>query len=406
MSKPQPSNYFIPLEEAKELTQKIKIPIGEEKVPIQNAYNRILSTDIFSKVDDPPFDNSSMDGYAVIHSDTIKASIDNPVELTIIDTIAAGSISDNPLLSGFAAKIMTGAPIPEGADSIIMIERTERVGEKVKLFHPSFPNYIRFKGENISKNQLILEKGTILNSRHLGLLATSGHSKIPVFKKLRISIISTGDELVSPGEDLLQGKIYESNSYVLEGLVKDSIHIPIRIDVVQDSIENLREQLDKACINSDIIITSGGVSMGDFDIVRNIMESDGEIIFWRIKIKPGSPPLFGKWKDKPLFGLPGNPASAFVVFKILIEPWLNSITSTKNNNQIIKARLLEKIKSKNDFQIFNRVFVENNGKEMIAFTKSHQGSGNINSLTTSNGLTLLPPGLNGEINDIIDILLI
>ena len=182
--------------------------------------------------------------------------------------------------------------------------------------------------------------------------------------------------------------------------------MPIRIDVVQDSIENLREQLDKACKNSDIIITSGGVSMGDFDIVRNIMESDGEIIFWRIKIKPGSPPLFGKWKDKPLFGLPGNPASAFVVFKILIEPWLNSITSTKNNNQIIKARLLEEIKSKNDFQIFNRVFVENNGKEMVAFTKSHQGSGNINSLTTSNGLTLLPPGLNGEKNDIIDILLI
>lgn len=406
MSNHTTPNYFISLEQAKDLTQKVKIPIEEEKVLLQDAYNRILSKDIFSNVNDPPFDNSSMDGYAVIYSDTIKASSNNPIELTIIETIAAGSISDTHLLPGFAVKIMTGAPIPKGADSIIMIEKTERIGGKVKIFHPSFPNYIRLKGENISKNQLILQKGTILKSRYLGLLATSGHSTIPVFKKLKISIISTGDELISPEENLPKGKIYESNSYFIEGLVKDLNHIPVRVDVVQDSIESLREQLDIASLNSDIIITTGGVSMGDFDIVRKIMESEGEIIFWRIKIKPGSPPLFGKWNNKPIFGLPGNPTSAFVVFKILIEPWLNSITSTQNTNQTIKARLLEEIKPKKEYQIFNRVFVENNGKEMVAFSKTHQGSGNINSLKVSNGLTLLPPSVGVNENEIIDIILL
>ncbi|MBK00413.1 MAG: hypothetical protein CMB48_05615 [Euryarchaeota archaeon] len=400
------SNYFISLDEAKEITQSIKIPIKEEIITIENAHNRILSQDIFSKVNDPPFDNSSMDGYAVIYSDTIQATNNNPIELKIIDTIAAGTTSKNKLQSGFASKIMTGAPIPKGADSIIMVEKTEKKGQIVKLFHPSFQNYIRFKGENISKDQLILQKGTILTPRHIGLLATSGHSKISVFKKLKITIISTGDELISPGKKLSPGQIYESNSYVLEGLVKDTFHFPIRVDVVQDSIKQLKTQLDKATLNSDLIITSGGVSMGDFDIVRNIMESDGEILFWRIKIKPGSPPLFGKWNGKPIFGLPGNPASSFVVFKILIEPWLKSITHSFNNNKIIKAKLLEDIKSKADFQIFNRVYVENNGHEMVAFTKTHQGSGNINSLTTSNGLTLLPPGVGGAKNEIIDILLI
>tara|TARA_Y100000739_G_C20607504_1_gene466517 strand:+ start:131 stop:1354 length:1224 start_codon:yes stop_codon:yes gene_type:complete len=404
---PLTSNYFISLDEAKELTKTVKIPIEEEKIVIKNAHNRILSQDVFSKVNDPPFDNSSMDGYAVIYSDTIKATIDNPIKLKVIDTIPAGEMSENEIHSGHASKIMTGAPIPKGADSIIMIEKTQKDGDYVKIFHPSFPNYIRIKGENISKNKLILEKGTILTSRHIGLLATSGNSQISVFKKLKITIISTGDELISPEEELLPGKIYESNSYVLEGLVKDTNHTPLRVDVVQDSLESLREKLNKASSESDIIITSGGVSMGDFDIVRKIMELEGEILFWRIKIKPGSPPLFGKWKDKPIFGLPGNPASAFVVFKILIEPWLKSITfSNKKENKIIKAKLLENIKSKDGFQIFNRVFVENNGHEMVASTKSHQGSGNINSITSSNGLTLLPPGVDGIKNEIIDILLI
>ena len=213
MPHPSISNYFISLEEAKTLSKTIKIPIKEEKVKIEDSYNRILSQDIFSMVNDPPFDNSSMDGYAVIYSDTINATEENPVELEIIDFISAGIVSDKEIKSGYASKIMTGAPIPKGADSIIMIEKTKSSNGKVLLFCPSFPNYIRLKGENLTKNELILEKGTFLTPHEIGILATSGHHIIPVIKKLEITIISTGDELISPGMEISPGQIYESVSY-------------------------------------------------------------------------------------------------------------------------------------------------------------------------------------------------
>ena len=404
MSHPSISNYFISLDEAKTLSKSIKIPIKEEKVKIEDSYNRILSQDIFSMVNDPPFDNSSMDGYAVIYSDTINATEKNTVELEIIDFISAGIVSDKEIKSGYASKIMTGAPIPKGADSIIMIEKTKSSNGKVLLFCPSFPNYIRLKGENITKNEKILEKGTFLTPHEIGILATSGHHIIPVIKKLKITIISTGDELISPGMEISPGQIYESNSYVLEGLIKQIGHIPLRKKSIPDSIEKLREELDQASLNSDLIITSGGVSMGDLDLVRKIMETEGNILFWRIKIKPGSPPLFGFWKDTPLFGLPGNPVSSSVVFQMLIDPWLKSITNAKGpNKKIIKAKLVEKIKTKKDFLIFLRVIVENNGNEMIVYTKTHQGSGNLRSLSVSNGLAIIYPDSEYDVGSIVDI---
>ncbi|MED5272138.1 MAG: molybdopterin molybdotransferase MoeA, partial [Candidatus Thermoplasmatota archaeon] len=261
--------------------------------------------------------------------------------------------------------------------------------------------------ENISKNQLIFEKGTFISPREIGLLATMGISEISVIKQLKISIIPTGDELISPGKELLPGQIYESNSYVLEGLIKEMGHIPIRHDLVTDTIEDLRIELDKASNISDLIITSGGVSMGDFDLVRKIMEEEGEILFWRIKIKPGSPPLFGKWKNKPIFGLPGNPVSSHVVFQILINPWLKFITKANGPTpKIVKAKLLENIKLKKEFINFSRVIVENTGTEMIAYTTTHQGSGNLHSLTASNALTILPYNEKGTKNQIVDVLLL
>ncbi len=409
MSSPLPSkykNYFVSLEEAIKLSQSIKTPTFEENLPIQDAYNRVLSQDVFSKVDDPPFNNSSMDGYAVIYSDTIDATIEKPTELEIIETISAGSNPTKKLTPGFAIKIMTGAPIPEGADSIIMVEKTKQIKNKVLIQTPSFKNYIRKKGENLTKKALILEKGTHLSSREIGLLATMGYSQISVIKQLKISIISTGDELISPGEKLSFGQIYESNSYGLEGLIKDVGHIPIRHQSVSDTIDNLRKELNLASKTSDLIITSGGVSMGDFDLVRKIMEEEGEILFWRVKLKPGSPPLFGTWNETPIFGLPGNPVSSHVVFQMLIKPWLKFIIGAKGPpDKIIKAKLLENIKGTKDRFTLRRIIVENNGKEMIAYTKTHQGSGNLHSMVVANALTMLPPGKNGIQDEIIDVLL-
>ena len=400
-------NYFVSLEEALKLSKTIKIPTFVEKLPIENTLHRVLINDIYSKINDPPFDNSSMDGYAVIYSDTKTATENEPIELEIIATLPAGETSNEKLTSGFAIKIMTGAPIPDGADSIIMVEKTKKINNKVLLYSPSFPNYIRIKGENLSKNELVFKKGTYLTPREIGLLATMGYSEVSVIKQLKISIISTGDELIAPGKELLPGQIYESNSYVLEGLIKEMGHIPIRHNSVSDTIDDLREELDKASKISDLIITSGGVSMGDFDLVRKIMEEEGNILFWRIKIKPGSPPLFGKWKKTPLFGLPGNPVSSHVVFQILINPWLKFITNANGPTpKIIKVKLLENIKVKREFINFSRVIVENTGTEMIAYTTTHQGSGNLHSLTASNALTILPYNEKGTKNQIVDVLLL
>ncbi|MAT49301.1 MAG: hypothetical protein CMA27_05670 [Euryarchaeota archaeon] len=400
-------NYFVSLEEALKLSKTIKIPTFEEKLPIENTLHRVLINDIYSKINDPPFNNSSMDGYAVIYSDTITATENEPIELEIIGTLPAGETPNEKLTSGFAIKIMTGAPIPDGADSIIMVEKTKKTNNKVLLYSPSFPNYIRIKGENLSKNELIFKKGTYLTPREIGLLATMGFSEVSVIKQLKISIISTGDELIAPGKELLPGQIYESNSYVLEGLIKEMGHIPIRHNSVSDTIDDLREELDKASNISDLIITSGGVSMGDFDLVRKIMEEEGNILFWRIKIKPGSPPLFGKWNNTPIFGLPGNPVSSHVVFQILINPWLKFITNANGPTpKIVKAKLLENINLKKEYINFSRVIVENTGTEMIAYTTTHQGSGNLHSLTTSNALTILPYNEKGTKDQIIDVLLL
>tara|TARA_B100001123_G_scaffold430784_1_gene551315 strand:- start:146 stop:1378 length:1233 start_codon:yes stop_codon:yes gene_type:complete len=399
-------NYFVSLEEAMELSESISILTTEERLPIHDAHNRILSQNISSKVDDPPFDNSSMDGYAVIYSDTVNATTKKPIELEIIETVSAGSSPNKKLTSGYAIKIMTGAPIPEGADSIIMVEKTKEIKNKVLIFRPSFKNYIRIKGENITKNEVILEKGTHLSPREIGLLATMGHSEIFVIKQLKISIISTGDELIPPGQELSEGQIYESNSYGLEALIRDFGHIPIRHQSVSDTIDNLREELNLASKTSDLIITSGGVSMGDFDLVRKIMEEEGDILFWRVKLKPGSPPLFGTWNDTPIFGLPGNPVSSHVAFQMLIKPWLKFVVGARGpKDTVIKARLLEDIKGTKDRFTLRRIIVENNGEEMVAYIKTHQGSGNLHSMVVANALTLLPPGKNGVENEIIDVLL-
>ena len=401
------SNYLISLEEAADLIKDIKIPIKEEKILLKDSCNRILSSDIYSLVDDPPFNNSSMDGYALIYSDTIGASKENPVKLDVIDIISAGKKSGFKIISGYASKIMTGAPIPEGADSIIMVEKTSIKDNKLEIVSPSFKTYIRFQGENISKGELILKKGTKLTPRDLGLIATSGHNEVNVYKKIKISIISTGDELVSPGKKLLPGQIYESNSLILENIVNNLGYKSYRHEIIPDSIDQLRHELDKASEISDVIITTGGVSMGDFDIVRQIMEKEGKILFWRMKIRPGSPPLVGEWIGTPLFGLPGNPASSFVVFCVLIKPWLNFISNTHNQEiKIIKAKIVEEIKIKPGYHSFLRVFIENNGQEIIAYTKTHQGSGNVNSLSVSNGLTFIRPDENVSKNDIIDVILL
>lgn len=396
--------YFLPLEEAISLSLEHKLSCLVEHVSLDNAHQRILAEDLHSMVNDPPFDNSAMDGFAVRHEDTQHA----PSTLKIVATSqAAAGNPDLSLVSGQAVRIMTGAPLPNGADAIIPIEACSISGDEVTLNQPSKPHFIRKCGENIAEGQLGLEKGTYLTPQTISMCATMGYPTVPVVQRLKIGIISTGDELKPPGEQLSYGEIYESNSYGLSGLVKMLGHTPIRYPAVHDSLEALREQFSIAAQECDLFLTSGGVSMGEWDFVRKLMETEGDLVFWRVKIRPGSPPLFGHWNGTPMFGLPGNPVSSHVVFRMLVVPYLRgSLGTTYPRDRIVHARLNTNVRSTKDCLTLRRVTLKSTNEGFIANQPKHQGSGNIDSLSSADGLTLLQPGQSGEEGQLIQVLLL
>ena len=396
--------YFLPLQKAVSLALNHKIAVSTENVGIDDSHQRILATDLSSKVNDPPFDNSAMDGFAVQFQDTKTA----PSTLEIVATSQAAAGDENlTLSSGQAIRIMTGAPLPKGADAIVPIEACSIDGDSVTLNEPSKPHFIRKCGENIAKEEVGLKKGTYLTPQSISMCATMGYATIPVMKRLKIGIISTGDELKSPGEDLNYGEIYESNSYGISGLVKMLGHIPIRYPAVHDSMDALRNQFDIAAEECDLFITSGGVSMGEWDFVRKLMETEGELVFWRVKIRPGSPPLFGHWNNTPMFGLPGNPVSSHVVFRMLVVPYLRgSIGTPYPSDRIVHARLRTKVRSTKDCLTLRRVTLVSTSDGFVADQPKHQGSGNIDSLSSADALTLLQPGQSGEIGELIEVLLL
>ena len=396
--------YFVTLDEALDICKKTTLQNSVDTVHLDSAHNRILATDLKSLVDDPPFDNSAMDGFAMRHKDTLNP----PTNLKIIGTIQASGDQENITVSeGETVRIMTGAPMPSGADSILQVELTSCSGETLTISQESMPGYVRKKGENIRKGDTILSKGTVLTPSNISMVATMGYNKIPVFRKLVIGIIPTGNELKQPGEDLQPGEIFESNAYGISGLVKWLGHTPKRYDLVEDTMDKTRESLDRASKECDLIITSGGVSMGDWDLIRKIMEEEGDIHFWRIKLRPGSPPLFGKWKDTPIFGLPGNPVSSHVVFRMLVAPWIRNLTSSfEPVESRAFATLATNVKPSKDFLTLRRVKIESDGNQLKAYQETHQGSGNIASMALSNALAMLKPNTDYSIGDIVEILYI
>ena len=394
--------YFVTIDEALEICKKTTLQTTVERVDLDSCHNRILAVDLPSLVDDPPFDNSAMDGFAMRYEDTV----DSPSELEIIGTIQAAGQEDNLVVGeGQAVRIMTGAPMPTGADSILQIELTSVSGDVVTLSQPSMKHFIRKKGENLTKGQVALSAGTYLTPSRVGLCATMGHASIPVVKKLKVAIISTGDELKQPGTELNRGEIYESNSFGLSGLVKWLGHEPVRLHSVGDTIDDLRNVLNDASSKYDLILTSGGVSMGDWDLVRKIMEEEGDLHFWRVKLRPGSPPLFGLWNNTPIFGLPGNPVSSHVVFRMLVAPWIRHNTQA---NGPIEARayatLATKVKSAGDCLTLRRVTIVNEDGQLSAHQNIHQGSGNLASMAMSEGMVVLQPGQEYSIGDTVEVM--
>jgi len=371
---------------------------------LDDARHRVLATPLSSLVDDPRFDNSAMDGFAVRASDCDRSG----VRLKIVGTSQTGGETPPPIARAEACRIMTGAPMPEGADAIVMVEDTEVDDEHVIIHGPARPAYIRRRAENLSKGQEALPEGTLLSSASLALAGTMGHGQLELIRRPRIAILSTGDELVEPGTELQPGQIYESNSHALSSLVEAMGCEATRIDSSNDSMDELRQTLDSLS-SYDAILTSGGVSMGDWDLVRRIMEEEGEVAFWRINLRPGGPPLFGTWKGTPLFGLPGNPVSSLVVFHVLVAPWISKSLGYHEEmgpriSDRVSVRLEDDVAGAPGKLCLRRIRIRSHNGELLATTHTHQGSGNMHSMVAHNGLTLLPPDTDGKAGETIDAL--
>ena len=321
-----------------------------ETVSLPDALDRVLAEDIVSPIDLPPFDNSAMDGYAIHCEDSADASPANPAALPVTMDIPAGSAPDGELKPGAAARIMTGAPIPQGASAVIPVEDTDDDWSKgedsplpaeVRLLRRlARGENIRLAGENIRVGDTIIRAGTIIGPAEIGMIAGIGRPRVEVIRQPRVVILSSGDELVDLYDELGPGKIRDTNGYTLAGLIRGAGAVPVRLPIAKDRLESIRALYRRALeINPDLLISTAGVSVGAADLVKVVMDELGEIDFWRINMRPGKPLAYGTIQGVPFFGLPGNPVSTMVTFEVIVRPALAKIAGRAYKQRKIKATL-------------------------------------------------------------------
>lgn len=383
---------MIPVKEARDIVLG-QIPLlGSERVDLFSALGRVLAEDVLAPHDVPPHNNSAMDGYAVRSEDVKGALRANPVKLEVIEDLPAGYVSQHPVGKQQAIRIMTGAPIPEGADAVVRVEDTER-GENnhVLIFTELAPQHdMRLAGEDIRKGDVILKKGKVIRPAEVGLFASIGRSSIQVYQRAQVAILSTGDELLNIDEPLQPGKIMNSNSYSLAAMVLETGAIPIQLGIARDTRADLEEKFSYG-IRADIIISSGGVSVGDYDLVKDILNKTGsEMQFWKVCMKPGKPQAFGSIAGKPTFGLPGNPVSSMVSYEVFVRPaLLKMMGHTQIYRTVISATIEEDVHKRDGRKEFVRVTLRRKGEKYLASTTGVQGSGILSSMSKANGLAVI-----------------
>lgn len=377
-----------------------------EKTDLFNTYGRTLFKDTIADYNVPPVNNSAMDGYAVLTSDITNAEKKAPVSLRIIDEVQAGyEFKGDALQCGSAIRIMTGAPIPEGADSVIPFEETEEAENIVKIFKSTVLNEnIRFAGEDIKKGSVVLKKGTRIDSAEIGLLSSMNMNEIEVYKKPEVGIISTGDELVEPGSNN-PGKLINSNAFVLCSEVKKYGGNPVYGGIVKDNFEDTKNCFLKM-MDNDIIISSGGVSMGRYDFVPDVLKELGvDIKIETVMMRPGKPIVFGTMGEKIFFGLPGNPVSVMVSFMQFVRPAILKMTGNyKITKPVLKATTTEIITKNLKRKHFIRgIFHIKDGKLFVG-TTGRQGSGILTSMSSSNCLIIIPAEIESiKMGELVDI---
>jgi molybdopterin molybdotransferase len=380
-------------------------PVKTESLPLTNAANRVLAVDVVAADDLPLFDNSSMDGFALRAADSTNAAPDSRVTLRVVADIPAGSSPTVSLGPGETARIMTGAPLPVGADAVVPVEDTDfsnraagsAAPEKVQIAGPvrSGEN-VRPRGMDVHQGDVVLHQGRRLNAQSLGVLAMLGIAKVEVHQRPRVALFSSGDELLSVDAPLSPGKIRDSNSYMLGALVESTGVELVRLGVARDSRDSVAGLLEKAVAqNVDLILSSAGVSVGAYDFVKEVIESNGALDFWRVNMRPGKPLAFGNYRNIPFIGLPGNPVSAFVGFEVFVRPTLGKLSGISDGiRRVIQVRCEEEIRS-DGRESYLRATIRPDPESgfPLARLTGHQGSGNLLSLVQADALLIVPAGV-------------
>jgi len=401
---------MISVEEALEkILQEIDV-LEEETVPILGSLGQVLAEDIKSSINVPPLDNAAMDGYAVLSKDTLGASEKSPRLLRVIDTVMAGSVSRQRVLPGTAIRIMTGAPVPEGADSVVQFESTDEEQRKesaadrpvteVSVLSETRPGLnVRRAGEDIARGTTALREGMVIRPAEIGLMASLGYSQVKVVRRPVVSVLATGNELVDVSQNLPEGKLYNSNTYSIASMVKRYGGIPKILGIAMDNKDSLVTKLRQG-LDADMMITIGGVSMGDYDMVKDILASNGEMVFWKVRVKPGKPLAFGRLKSAgengrtrsiPHLGLPGNRVSCMVSFELFVRPAILKMMGKKNfAKATVEAILEDSIPKTGGRRIYDRAVVERRDGRYYARLTGPQGSGILTSMSRANGLVIIP----------------
>ncbi|MBF0287369.1 MAG: molybdopterin molybdotransferase MoeA [SAR324 cluster bacterium] len=363
-----------------------------QDIDLEASLGLVVHEDIQATCAVPAFDNSAMDGYAVRQEDLENASTDTPVVLQKLDYIPAGSRQEQPLQYGQCFQIATGAEIPPGANAVVMKENVTVEGAKVWFSKPpKMQEHIRFKGEDIEEGAVIISRGETIGPGQISLLAAFGYAKVFVKSPPRITIITTGSELVDVGENLEPGKIRDSNSYMLAALLREENCFCDRIGIVKDDPELLLETL-KACMDTDFVLISGGVSVGEHDFVKSTLKQLGvEEIFWKVRIKPGKPFFFGKNEKTLVFGMPGNPASSYVVFEEFVRPSIRKAMGQANlEKNLVTATLEKSITQRANRRHYLRAKLRKEENQYFVKPLPFQGSHSLRSLADANALIIVP----------------
>lgn len=393
---------MISVDEALEYVLKHFEPLKPEEMEILDALGRVLAEDVYSDMDIPPFDNSAMDGYAVRAADTVGASSEVPTTLQVIGDLAAGYTTDMVVEPGMAIRIMTGAPLPAGADAVVRFEETseglsggDRTENRIEVFTQiTVRENVRLAGEDIREGELVLTKGTVLRAQEIGVLASLGRAKVGVIRRPRVAILATGDELITIDEPLAPGKIRNSNEYSNAALVHRYGGVPVRLGIARDDVDELTAKIREGLAQKvDLFLTSAGVSVGDYDVVKDVLGAEGEMHFWQVCMKPGKPLAFGEIQGVPLLGLPGNPVSAMVSFEQFARPAiLKMLGKTRLRKPTVEAVLEEDVESSGR-RNFKRAVITRRDGEYYASVTGPQGSGVLTSMVKANGLAIIPEGV-------------